>query len=63
MDISIHDVTDITIGPIQSKGNAVWRKIKIKHRTGNHEIVSFLSPYARAEKSEDLEIILSDKPI
>jgi hypothetical protein len=63
MDINIHDVTDITIGPIQSKNNIYWRKIKIKHRTGKHEITCFEAPWAREDKNENLEITLAEGPI
>tara|TARA_R110001632_G_scaffold233052_2_gene376179 strand:- start:202 stop:426 length:225 start_codon:yes stop_codon:yes gene_type:complete len=63
VNIDIHDVTDITIGPIQSKENTFWRKIKIKTRRGPHEIVLFEAPWARADKGENLEITLSDEPV
>ncbi len=63
MDISVHDVTDITVGPIQEKEKVYWRKIKIKTRRGTHEIVCFEAPWANADKGEDLEITLSDEPL
>ena len=61
MDISIHDGTDITIGPIQSKNNVYWRKIKIKTRRGPHEIVIFEAPWAQG--GENLEITLAEEPV
>ena len=63
MDISVHDVTDITVGPIQERDKVYWRKIKIKTRRGRHEITCFEAPYARADKGENLEITLSDEPV
>tara|TARA_R110002126_G_scaffold33085_1_gene103863 strand:+ start:1894 stop:2085 length:192 start_codon:yes stop_codon:yes gene_type:complete len=63
MDISIHDVWDITIGPIQEKQKVYWRKIKLRTRRGTHEITCFEAPYARADKGEDLEITLAEEPM
>ena len=63
MDVSIHDAWDITIGPIQSKNNVYWRKIKIKTSRGAHEIVIFEAPWANADKGENLEITLAEEPV
>ena len=40
MNISIHDVTDITIENVgKAKNGTTWRSIKIKGKGGVHEIV------------------------
>lgn len=63
MDVNVHDVTDITIGPIEYRNDVFWRKIKIKTRRGTHEVTCFEAAFARADKGENLEITLSESPI
>jgi hypothetical protein len=63
VDMSVYDVTDITVGPIQERDKVYWRKIKIKTRRGKHEIVCFEAPWARADKGEDLEITFAEEPV
>jgi hypothetical protein len=58
MNISIHDVTDITIQNVgKAKNGTTWRSIKIKGRGGVHEVVLF----ADKDDAENLELTLGEK--
>ena len=57
MNISIHDVKDITIEDVRSAGGTTWRKIEIKGQGGIHEIVLF----AAMNDAENLELTLGEK--
>ncbi len=57
MDISIHDVTDITIKNVRARNGTIWRTIKIKARVGVHNLVLF----AAMDDAENLEITLGEK--
>lgn len=57
MDISIYDVTDITIENVRTRNGTKWRKVKIKGKSGVHELVLF----AAKDDPENLEITLGDK--
>ena len=62
MNISIHDVSDITIKNVQTaKNGTTWRTIKIKGRGGVHEVVLF----AAMDDAENLHptwILTDDQP-
>ena len=58
MNISIHDVSDITIKNVQTaKNGTTWRSIKIKGHGGIHEVVLF----AAKDDAENLELTLGEK--
>ncbi len=57
MNISIHDVTDITIENVITRNGTTWRKIKIKGRGGVHEVVLF----AARDDAENLELTLGEQ--
>jgi hypothetical protein len=58
MNISIHDVTDITIENVgKAKNGTTWRSIKIKGRGGVHELVLF----AAKDDAENLELTLGEQ--
>jgi hypothetical protein len=57
MNISIHDVTDITIENVRTRNGTTWRSIKIKGKGGVHELVLF----AAKDDAENLELILGEK--
>ena len=57
MNISIHDVSDITIENVITRNGTTWRKIKIKGRGGVHELVLF----AAEDDAENLELTLGEK--
>ena len=57
MDISIYDVTDITIENVRTRNGTTWRKVKIKGKGGVHELVLF----AAMDDAENLEITLGEK--
>jgi len=58
MNISIHNVTDITIENVgKAKNGTTWRSIKIKGRGGVHEVVLF----ADMDDAENLELTLGEQ--
>lgn len=58
MNISVHDVTDITIENVgKAKNGTTWRSIKIKGRGGIHEVVLF----AAMNDAENLELTLGER--
>jgi len=57
MNISIHDVTDITIENVRTRNGTTWRSIKIKGKGGVHELVLF----AAKDDAENLELTLGEK--
>jgi len=58
MNISIHDVTDITIENVgKAKNGTTWRSIRIKGRGGIHDVTLF----AAMDDPENLEITLGEQ--
>lgn len=57
MNISVYEVTDITIENVRTRNGTTWRSIKIRGKGGVHDLVLF----ADMDDAENLELTLGEQ--